>query len=264
MEQPAGLLAIALSSETALLDWTQARVSREMIHEIALNDYEKDIEIHELAILKQLAPAPELGLLLWHPREVLELARWEEPDETEADRPPTGLTGHFKRLFACTILLRNVAYVANPDNEGEFFIATSAASVLQLVRSAIALGSDASRLGVGFLLWLHGEQSHPRLSPFVSFGVLLLQIQENLARANPLDTCAWVEEDEVLARERLNEDDVHSARWLVGLNYLEDYRDKQRLWADTLAWVVSQRSAQLAPEVDSVLRKMVHRLSEGI
>lgn len=209
MNPPAALLAIAAPSETALLDFARApsRVSREMIHEIAANDHGEDTDIHELAILKQIAPKPTLGLLPWHPREVLELQRWSEPERAYLDSPPEGPRGHFKRLFACTILLRNAAYVTSREYDEEDFIATSAASVIQLVRSCIALGSQASRFGIGFLLWLHGKQSHPLLRPFVSFGVLLLQIHQDLSGTTLPLTCAWVESEENSAREQLKKTD---------------------------------------------------------
>jgi len=144
--------------------------------------------------------------------EVLELERWCKSD-TARD--------HFKRLFACTILLR--------------IIAISAATIIQMARSSMALGSQASRLALGFLLWLHGKQSHPMQRPFVSFGVLLLQIQEGLP--GPPETCAWVEEDEKLARQQLG-DAVDSAKWLAAT------------------------SGRLSPAVGAVLEQMRHRLSK--
>ncbi len=233
-----------------------------MIHEICLNDWARDVDLHEAGILKQLAPDPGFGLLPWHPREVLELERWREPDIGEADRPPTGATGHLSRLLACTVLLRNVAFVSNEeDGEVEFFIAISAATVLQLVQSSIALGTQATRLALGFLVWLHGKQSNPLLRPFVSLGVLLLHIQENLSGTNLLETCAWVEQDENLAREELHKaHDVHSARWLLGLNYQEDNGDRPKIWADTLVHVIAVNSGHLSPEVESALRQMKERL----
>src|SRR5271170_3085870 len=168
MEPPSALIAAAPPSETALLDFARApsRVSREMIHEIAMNDRERDVEIYELAISRQLASHPTLGLLPRHPLEVLQLQGVSTPESSR---------GHLKRLFACTILLRNVSFVSSEDWDDEwFFITTSAATVIQLVRSCIALGSQYSRLALGFLLWLHSKQSDPMLRPFVSFGVLLL------------------------------------------------------------------------------------------
>jgi hypothetical protein len=114
---------------------------------------------------------------------------------------------------------------------------------------------------MGFLLWLHGKQSHPLLRPFVSFGVLLLHLQENLSGTNLLDSCAWVEQDEHLARKELDKTaDVHSARWLLGLNYQEDNRDRPKIWADTLAQVIATRSGHVSPEVESALRQMHERL----
>ncbi len=252
MDPPSALLAIAPPDETALLDFVRApsRVSREMIHEIALNDREIDVAEHELAILKQFAPNPALGFLPWQQSmEVLELERWNNPDSARA---------HFKRLLACTILLRNVAFVSGEESDGAFFLETSAATVIQLVRSSIALGSEVSRLTIGFLLWLHNRQTHPMLRPFVSFGVLLLAIQEGLT--NLSETCAWVEEDEKLARKQLG-NDVHSAAWLVGLNYQEDLAEPRRPWVDTFAQVLAARAGQPPPEVESALNQMHHRLS---
>jgi hypothetical protein len=96
------------------------------------------------------------------------------------------------------------------------------------------------------------------LRPFVPFGVLLLQIQEGLPGVP--ETCDWVEEDEKLAREQLG-DDVHSARWLVGLNYQEDSRDNPRRWVDTLAQVIAAKSGQLPPDAEAVLKQMHDQLS---
>jgi len=237
-----------------------------MIREICLNDWKRNVDLHEFEVMKQLSPSPTLGLLPWHPREVLELARWTEPDVNDDNRPPTGTTGHLKRLFACTILLRNVAFVSPEDRpvdlcSGAYFIDISAATVIQLVRSSIALGSQASHLALGFLLWVHSEQNHPHLRPFVSLGALLLHIQEDLPGTNLLETCDWVEADEKLAREQLDEEDIHSSRWLVGLNYQEDSRDCPRFWVNTFAHVIAVRSGQLPPDVEAVLKLMLDRLS---
>ncbi|MGB6942574.1 MAG: hypothetical protein WBE37_09285 [Bryobacteraceae bacterium] len=250
-----------------MLDFLRTKVSNEMVHDICLRDWGRDIEVHEAAVLKQLAPKPELGLLPWHPREVLELGRWEEPDEWWNDGPPTGMAGHWKRLFACTILLRNVAFVSPDDFDGDvytgkFFIATSAATILQLVRSCVALGGEITPLAISFLLWLHDEQSLPILRPFISFGVLLLDIYcKDPMDPNLLETCKWVEEDEKLARAELGENDIHSAKCLVGLNYQEDSRDRSELWTETLEQAIAARAGQLTPEAEAALQRMRGRLS---
>lgn len=97
------------------------------------------------------------------------------------------------------------------------------------------------------------------LRPFVSLGVLLLQIPEG--PTNIAETCAWVEEDEKLAREQLG-DDVHSARWIMGLNYQEAHIDRRAPWTDTFAQVIAARSGHLPPEVESALRELLDRLRE--
>jgi len=231
-----------------------------MIHEIAKNDRENNVPEYELAICRQLAPNPELGLPVWVSMgEVLWLEQVSEPDRAYTNRAPEGPKGHFKRLFACTLLLRNAGYVSlDGTHDGDFFIEVSARSVIQLVRSAIALGSQASQLAVRFLLWLHDKQSPPMLRPFVSFGVLLLQIQEGLT--NLPEACAWVEEDEKLAREQLGRH-VHSTRWLIGLNYQEDHSGPRSHWTGTFAQVIAAKSGQLPPEAAAVLKQMRDRLS---
>ncbi len=174
---------------------------------------------------------------------------------------PADVTGHSKRLFACTILLRNVAFVSPREaDDADFFVELQTTSVIQLARSAIALGSEASRLALGFLLWLHDKQSHPMLRPFVAFGVLLLQIQEGLATASLPDTCAWVEAEENSARQQLGRE-VHSERWLVGLNGQEDHSKPRARWTDTFAQVIRAQSAHFPPDVESTLNLMIARMS---
>jgi hypothetical protein len=243
MDPPAHLVTFAPPSETALLDFASARVSREMIREIAINDRGEDVAAYELGISKQLAPKPTLGLATWISiGEVLWLEQVSEPQ---------GDQGHWKRLFTCTILLRNVAYVSSSEaDEADFFVELQATSVIQLVRSAILLGNEPSRLAMGFLLWLHAEQSHPLLRPYAAFGILLLQIQEDPAHLNLLDTCVWLDFEEQLTREQLGSD-VHSEHWL-----LEDYDYSRWRWTETFAQVTEAHTGRFPPEVLSVLNRI--------
>ena len=93
--------------------------------------------------------------------------------------------------------------------------------MIWLVRGSIAFGIETSLLALRFLLWLH-DKSDPRLRAFVSFGALLLQVQEDPASQNLLDACTWVEDEEKFAREQLNDLEIHSATWLLGLSSYED------------------------------------------
>ncbi len=254
MGAPAQLLAFAPPSETALLDFVRGQASDTIIRAIASNDREHEIAKYEFDIRRQLAPDPPLGFAPWQAvGEVLELERNKEPID---------FAGQTRQLLACALLLRNVAYVGGvSDEDGAYFVETSAYTVLQLVRSAIALGSEAAKLALGFLLWLHGTQRNPTLYPFFSFGALLLQAYEDPSSTNLRETCRWVEEDEKRGREQSDDDDVHSDRWLTGLNYQEDSHDSPQLWANTLAQIISTKRDRFPSDVASTLAGMHERLS---
>jgi hypothetical protein len=74
--RPFCLIAAAPPSETALLDFIRAKISPEMIHQIAMNDHGHNAEIRELAILEQFAPNPVLGVVPYDLNEALELEQW--------------------------------------------------------------------------------------------------------------------------------------------------------------------------------------------
>ena len=128
-----------------MLDFTRARASLEMIHEIPVNDYGHDTEKNELAILEHLGLTPVLGLLPFGLLEVLHLELSYGPSHVDPACTPEVAKDHL-RLLACIILLRNVAFVSSDDpNEN---IPSFVASVIRLVRSSIALGSETSRLAL--------------------------------------------------------------------------------------------------------------------
>jgi hypothetical protein len=251
MDPPPALLDIATPSEVALLDFVRARVSPSMIHEIAQNDYGHDAKKREIAILEQLGPTPVLGVLPYDLVEPLELEQWSYPNLADSD-------GQLQRLLACIILLRNVAFVSGEEPHAD--IERSAATVIWLVRGSIVLGSEPSRLALRFLLWLHDKQSDPRLRAFVGFGTLLLQVQEDLAGQNLLNTCTWVEDEEQFAREQLPELEIHSSTWLLGLSCYEDDSARSFPWWDTIEQVIAARSGHFSREVESALRRMHGRL----
>lgn len=165
---------MAAPSECVLLDWLQPRVSRLMLEEISANDYEWESAGHLAGIQAQLTTHPPLGMLAWCPREALVLESWRDPDRAHLDKPPSGTRGHMMRLLACTILLRNGAYVSSPDplSDEDFFLQTSAARLIRLTQSILALEIPA--LGLGFMLWFFEAQPHPRLRPFTAFCALAL------------------------------------------------------------------------------------------
>ena len=264
---PASLRELAPPSECALLDWLRHTISRLMIEEISQNDCGEETLEHFAGVEGQLKADPPLGLLAWNPREVLELERWSEPDRQHGDQPPSGQHGHVKRLLACTILLRNAAQVhgAKHLSDEEFFVETSAATLIQLTRSAIALGGDAPYLAARFLLFVYSSQSHPAFRPFAACGVLLLTAHfatERLSSVNFSEVCSWVLAVEAQCRVMLGSR-VESARWLIGLNGYEDRKGSRGRWADSAKSILERLQKTCPSDTQELLRELSNRLAYG-
>ncbi|QEG43191.1 hypothetical protein [Roseimaritima ulvae] len=122
-------------------------VDASMLQEIAEADYGQDAEEHleQLRAIKRgKIPAP----MRWEPREVLELIRWSEPEDSTWAPGASGQRGHWIRLFACAVLLRADA---EPANEGYFTGQDS--TIVMLVDSAIKLGDRTATAALQFLCW---------------------------------------------------------------------------------------------------------------
>ncbi len=252
-----------IGSDSALLDWLRPKVSRLMIEEISENDYRRATLENSAAVEMQVMANPPLGFLAWIPREVLELERWSEPERKE---PPSGQRGHIKRLLACTILLRNAA-CTNIDGdlyyELKFFVETSAATLIQLVRSAIALDGEVPDLASRFLFWVYGQQGHPAFRPFAAFSLLLLTAHIGPEKASVLnlhDLCLWVLAVEAQCREMLDHYDK-SERWLVGLNSYEDNKTSRAVWADSARAILTRPNRLNSIETQQLLLDLIDRIS---
>jgi hypothetical protein len=238
LEPPRRLCELAPPFETALLEWLRHKISRLMIEEISANDRDEDCARHFQGIATQLyRPEPPLGLISWHPREVLELQRWHEPDRAYVDHPPSGQRGHTKRLMACTILLRNVGHIDHIQrhSEEEFFVDTSAATLLRLTESALAIGGELPRLAIQFLLWLYQVQPYHIIRAFTAFSILLLVVNELGAGREPFqdlnatELCEWCIAVEKQSRAALGYR-VSSELWLIGLSSQEDNKRDREEW----------------------------------
>jgi hypothetical protein len=230
---PNDLLAFAGPSETLLLEQLKAKVSRSMLEEISQNDYGEETANHLVGIERQINDGVDATLLNWCPREVLELERWQEPPTGGDATVESFERGHLKRMLACTILLRNAAYQPPPVrlSKEDFFLETSAASLVQLTRSVVALKSTFERPALAFGLWFYERQSYPRLQPFAAFCTLLLAATMSKRRdANMATIYKWVEKVEAHSRLRI-EGDI-SSTWLIGLNGYEDHPEGRKRWQD--------------------------------
>ncbi len=152
-----------------LLELVFRSVDDSMLREIAEADYGFGVEAHLealLAIKNGLIPAP----MEWEPHEVLAVTRWTEPDEAGATWECTGDRGHWKRLWACAVLIRAGA---EPDNDNR--VMSEDDTIIQLVASAMRLGHEASQAALQFLCW-HLEYRVVELgpSPYSAVAAVLL------------------------------------------------------------------------------------------
>jgi hypothetical protein len=244
---PPELLRIAEPDETALLDVLRSRISRLMLEEIAANDYGHEIPEHLKAIEEQIISTPTLGQLRWCPREVLELERRSEPDEI-GEAQDDHRAAHLKRLFACTILLRNAGHMSPSPvrlSEDDYFLETSAASVMRALRSAVALGAFCYRPALAFTMWLYEAQPYSRLRPFAALSAALLGIvmsESDAESGSEARLLSWVDQVEESCRIALGRE-VGSDRWMIGLNTYQDLRER-KLLLDTIRLISVLRKKQ--------------------
>lgn len=273
---PSRVSDLAPASECGLLEWLRLRVSSLMLEEMSKNDRGDDSAEHLAAIKTQLgAIKPPLGELPWCPLEVLELERWAKPESEH---------GHIKRLLACTILLRNAAYVADASKVD--FLEGSASTLLRLACSAIALDpprpapprrqrararrrdrpEEAPLLALRFLLWFLEKQAHPEFRPFAAFCVLLLAVHVGLGEPTGedlLELCRWVQAEEGRRREALGER-VRSERWLTGLDGWEDHKGQRELWVYIASQILLVPHPERTAEVQMALAALAERISLGM
>ena len=160
----------------ALAEWLRPHIDAEMLREIAAADYGDAVNEHLHALRRLHAGGTLPAPLDWHPKEVLELIRWSEPEDPDWKPGSTGERGHLMRAWCCTMLLEAAADPANADYfEGEN------QTLAQLLASVITLGAEAERAALRFVAWRQmlalpdeGER------PFFSLAVLLLAARRPL------------------------------------------------------------------------------------
>jgi hypothetical protein len=144
---PAQYLKHFQSGVDDLLHLVFEKLDRPMLRAIAEADYGMDANDH-LKALEALKSGDMPAPMGWVPKEVLDLTRWSEPDDPQNAPVQQGVSGHWIRLFACTILIRAAA---EPKNEGYFLGEDS--TIIQLVDSAIQLGPEPAAAALKFLCW---------------------------------------------------------------------------------------------------------------
>ncbi len=156
---------------------------------------------------------------------------------------------HLKRLLACTILLRHAGHmeIAQRHSLADFFLETSATSLVQLVRGTFALSPDFLPPALGFVGWFLGSQAYARLQPFAAFSALLLMGRlTGYSDKDLIETLAWADEVEAQCRVVVGTD-TKSERWLIGLSGYQSLRGGPERWLDAARRGLAGRSIWLMP-----------------
>jgi hypothetical protein len=164
----------------ALLDHLRARLTPAIIDQLAGADYGADEDQHRAALAAIAAGGDVPVPLDWHPREVLALATWWEPDDATTPPPLAPEVRHLGRAFAAAVLLQYNGLPGHEQIEGENQTAAA------LVDSARALGPAAAAAAADLLAWrLEATEVDGAERPFLALGLLILLIPSIPARATP-------------------------------------------------------------------------------
>jgi hypothetical protein len=127
------------------------RVDDALLYEIAAADYGHDVDEH-LAHLRQIRDQGSFATpMRWHPREVLELIRWSNPENPNWQPGLPGERGHWMRAFACSSLLRAAGEKENLELRGGVGWNQT---LIQLIDSLRAIAPELYRPAAAFLAWL--------------------------------------------------------------------------------------------------------------
>ncbi|MGR9151266.1 hypothetical protein ACU8MT_17700 [Rhizobium leguminosarum] len=203
--------SISPSDPKSLLNATASLLDEDDLQSIARADYGNDTHEHltQLVDIVRLCELP--SPLKWHPREVLELTRWSEPEQQDL-----GMAARLSRqcAFACTVLL--VSY-GDPRNAGASY--GSNQTLISLVGSLEALGLDIEDEVLSLLSWLIPRLPEHEAGEIPFFGLAMLWFalgsRHQWNDAALLGLCEWIMVTEEAARRRKSIVLGASGSWLV-------------------------------------------------
>lgn len=167
-------------------------ISDAVLERIARTDHGRDADVHmnELRTIRSGVIPDELD---WHPREVLQLARWSLPSDSRLGERQEE---HLGRLFACSVLLM----ADSGSGQTDFECSTLAA----FVDSLFALKREPlTRAGASLVLFRIRELNvRSQDLPFFALSVLLalVLLRPNLSKQEWGSLAEWVVEEEAVSR----------------------------------------------------------------
>lgn len=174
----------------SLLMAISSHIDDSMLMGIARADYGDDVDLHFKQLLKIRDEKTVFAPMHWHPREVLELTRWDEPDKMPLS-PHTLLQRHTIRAFACAAMLRAMAEPSNNpyfggDNE----------SIAPLVESLSVLEAKLQKEALRFFAWRAQNLPHNDTSvvPFylLALLILFLRVEPSIPRIELKTIIDWI------------------------------------------------------------------------
>lgn len=173
------LLAEFAPDPAPLQELIRQNVDDAMLREIAAADYGEDVELHYKGVQGFYAgeiPDP----FHWHPREVLELVQWSQPEDRSWSPGGFGERGHWMRIFCCASLLR--AGTISSNNVGE------SSPIILLVDSALKIRNELLPAVLYFLIWkLNLYPKHDYERQYCAIGCLLMIVTLNKCTERILD-----------------------------------------------------------------------------
>ncbi len=192
-----------------LLDWLRPMLTPKAMRDMASSDWGSEMEKH-VAVLEDirttgLIPQP----LAWHPREVLELTRWNDREKTD----------HVARAFACTVLL--IDAVGPTDRDGH------EQTMAVLIQSCLELGAEAMTCAMGLLVTVaEGFEAYCPESLFAQLGLLMAA-----AARDPRDPRLPALAERLIAAERAQHEEFgyrgSEWGWLLGRT---NFDQRHKLW----------------------------------
>jgi hypothetical protein len=199
---PFAIVAAFPPERDALLSRISEMTTDDMLVEISKTDYGMDADEH-LSKLRQIRDTLQIeSPLHWKPGEVLELARWSEPDVPQRNPQGSGQRRHVMRAFCCAALLRAAA---DPANDDQIFVDSQNEALLPLIESALFLNDDLPSAAARFMMWrIETLTKSDDQRPFFAFGLLSLALLSDPDRfgAAEIDAlAAFVDRAEILVRD---------------------------------------------------------------
>ncbi len=250
---PLALFAKARPSGEALLEWLRPRIDDAMLREIAAADYGCDRELHLEPLLRIRDGRPPAYVSAWHPREVLELVRWSQPDDPHWQPGGTGMRGHLMRAFACAVLLRSAVEPENATHD------SAIPQTLELLWDSVAViaDRDAEERTIALLAWL--AQRFPPTRGAWTDGVscklafllaAFTAMRERWSASEFGELASWVVVEEAFIRRVARQTDGPAWSWLPALS------NRRRRCLENLV----AESEQLVPVGNHALHKLAWEL----